>query len=100
MLVARMLVAPMLLDIGSVFGGIALAVVAFVVVVLVCVVILRLLSAILPPYQGPYGEAAPEKSDVGEGTDDVDPALSPDSDDDGSPANEAQVPEASEDQQG
>ena len=41
----------MLLDIGSVLGGIGLAVVAFVVVVLVCVVILRLLAAILPSYE-------------------------------------------------
>lgn len=95
-----MLIARMLLDIGSVFGGIALAVVAFVVVVLVCVVILRLLSAILPPYQGPYGEAAPEKSDGSEGTDDVDPAASPDRAADGSPANEGLVREASEDPEG
>ena len=42
--------ALILLDIGSVLGGIALAVVAFVVVILVCVVILRLLAAILPSY--------------------------------------------------
>jgi Na+-transporting methylmalonyl-CoA/oxaloacetate decarboxylase gamma subunit len=41
----------MLLDIGSVLGGIGLAVVAFVVVILVCVVILRLLAAILPSYE-------------------------------------------------
>jgi hypothetical protein len=95
-----MLVALVVLDIGSVFGGIALAVVAFVVVVLVCVVILRLLSAILPPYRGPDGEAAPEKSDGSEGTDDVDRAPSPDSVDDGSPANEAPVPEATEDPEG
>ena len=39
-----------LLDIGSVLGGLGLAVVAFVVVMLVCVVILRLLAAILPSY--------------------------------------------------
>jgi hypothetical protein len=43
--------ALILLDIGSVLGGIALAVVAFVVVILVCVVILRLLAAILPSYE-------------------------------------------------
>ena len=43
----------MLLDIGSVLGGIGLAVVAFVVVILVCVVILRLLAAILPSYEDP-----------------------------------------------
>ena len=41
---------PVLLDIGSVLGGIGLAVVAFLVVILVCVVILRLLAAILPSY--------------------------------------------------
>jgi hypothetical protein len=41
----------MLLDIGSVLGGIALAVVGFLVVVVVCVVILRLLAAILPSYE-------------------------------------------------
>jgi hypothetical protein len=41
----------MLLDIGSVLGGIGLAVVAFLVVMLVCVVILRLLAAILPSYE-------------------------------------------------
>ena len=41
----------MLLDIGSVLGGIGLAVVAFLVVILVCVVILRLLAAILPSYE-------------------------------------------------
>jgi hypothetical protein len=41
----------MLLDIGSVLGGIGLAVVAFAVVILVCVVILRLLAAILPSYE-------------------------------------------------
>jgi hypothetical protein len=40
-----------LLDIGTVFGGIGLAVVGFVVVILVCVVILRLLAAILPSYE-------------------------------------------------
>ncbi len=41
----------MLLDIGSVLGGIGLAVVAFLVVILVCVVILRLLAVILPSYE-------------------------------------------------
>ncbi len=41
----------MLLDIGSVLGGIGLALVGFVVVILVCVVILRLLAAILPSYE-------------------------------------------------
>jgi hypothetical protein len=51
-----------LLDIGSVLGGIGLAVVGFIVVILVCVVILRLLAAILPSYEdrtasGDAGEA-------------------------------------------
>lgn len=41
----------MLLDIGSVLGGLGLAVVAFLVVILVCVVILRLLAVILPSYE-------------------------------------------------
>jgi hypothetical protein len=40
-----------LLDVGSVVGGIALAVVGFLVVIVVCVVILRLLAAILPSYE-------------------------------------------------
>jgi hypothetical protein len=40
-----------LLDIGSILGGVGLAVIGFVVVILVCVVILRLLAAILPSYE-------------------------------------------------
>jgi hypothetical protein len=48
----------MLLDIGSVLGGIGLAVVGFVVVILVCVLILRLLAAILPSYEDRSGPAA------------------------------------------
>jgi K+-transporting ATPase A subunit len=40
-----------LLDIGSVLGGVGLAVLGFVVVILVCVVILRLLAAFLPSYE-------------------------------------------------
>ena len=42
----------MLLDIGSVFAGIGLAIVAFIVVIVVCAVILALLAAILPSYEG------------------------------------------------
>ena len=42
----------MALDIFSVVGGIGLAVVGFAVVILVCVVILRLLAAVLPSYEG------------------------------------------------
>ena len=90
----------MLLDIWSVIGGIALAIVAFVVVILVCVVILRLLSAILPPSQGRYGVAAPEQSEASEETDDIDPAPSPESADDRSPANGAPVPDAIDDPEG
>jgi hypothetical protein len=91
----------MLLDIGSVFGGIALAVVGFAVVVLVCLVILRLLSAILPPYQGPYREAAAEEqTDAGDRKRDAAPAPSPESGGDGSAANEAPVPDAAETQEG
>ena len=41
----------MLLDIGSVLGGVGLAVVAFLVVILICVVILRMLAVILPSYE-------------------------------------------------
>src|SRR5580704_8813001 len=48
----------MLLDIGSVLGGVGLAVVAFVVVILVCVVILRLLAVILPSYEDRDARAA------------------------------------------
>jgi hypothetical protein len=46
-----------LLDIGSVLGGVGLAVIGFVVVILVCVVILRLLAAILPSYEDRSGRA-------------------------------------------
>lgn len=52
----------MLLDIGSVLGGLGLAVVAFVVVILVCVVILRLLAVILPSYEDRDAPAAPVDS--------------------------------------
>jgi len=60
-----------LLDIGSVVGGIALAVVGFVVVILVCVVILRLLAAILPSYQDRYATPSP---------DDPEPEVAPSAD--------------------
>jgi hypothetical protein len=64
-----------LLDIGSVLGGIGLAVVAFVVVIAVCVVILRLLAAILPSYEDRDPRAAlPEVDDQ---TETVDPAAEP-----------------------
>jgi hypothetical protein len=51
----------MLLDIGTVLGGIGLAVVAFLVVCLVCVEILRLLAAILPSYEDRDAVAAARK---------------------------------------
>jgi hypothetical protein len=79
-----------LLDIGSILGGFALAVVAFVVVILVCVIILRLLAVILPPYQGPYAEAAdPDKPDSEELTESVDRAADAEPPGDASSAGEA-----------
>jgi hypothetical protein len=74
----------MLLDIGSVLGGIGLAVVAFVVVMLVCVVILRLLAVILPSYEDRDAPAALED---------------PVSGDAAAPAGQARVPDADEDPQ-
>jgi hypothetical protein len=74
----------MLLDIGSVLGGIGLAVVAFVVVMLVCVVILRLLAVILPSYED---RDAPVASD------------DPVSEEAAAPASEVRVPGADEDPQ-
>jgi hypothetical protein len=90
-----------LLDIGSVLGGFALAVVAFVVVILVCVIILRLLAVILPPYEGPYQEAAkPDEPPVGEVTDSADPP--PDAEPRGavSPVGEAPASDPAIDQEG
>jgi hypothetical protein len=59
-----------LLDIGSVLGGIGLAVIGFVVVILVCVVILRLLAAFLPSYEDRSasggGDLAHDDPDEGE----------------------------------
>jgi hypothetical protein len=72
----------MVLDIGSVLGGIGLAAVAFVVVMLVCVVILRLLAVILPSYEDRDAPVAPADSV---------------SEDAAAPASEARVPEANED---
>jgi hypothetical protein len=71
----------MLLDIGSVLGGIGLAVVAFAVVILVCVVILRLLAAILPSYED---RDAPEVS------------PEPDSSEEDPPSSPARVPDGTE----
>ena len=73
----------MLLDIGSILGGLGLAVVAFLVVILVCVVILRLLAVILPSYEerDAAALAAPEG-----------PATAPEAE----PATEAPAPDASE----
>jgi hypothetical protein len=49
------------LDIFSVVGGIGLAVVGFAVVILVCVVILRMLAAVLPSYEGRSAAAGTEE---------------------------------------
>lgn len=53
----------MLLDIGSILGGVGLAVIGFVVVILVCVVILRLLAAILPSYEDRSARAGADRAD-------------------------------------
>ena len=53
----------MLLDIGSVLGGVGLAVIGFVVVIVVCVVILRLLAAILPSYEDRSARAGADPAD-------------------------------------
>jgi Na+-transporting methylmalonyl-CoA/oxaloacetate decarboxylase gamma subunit len=70
----------MLLDIGSVLGGIGLAVVAFVVVILVCVVILRLLAAILPSYEDRDARVAPHDPVAEEAAAPVSEARVPDGD--------------------
>jgi hypothetical protein len=63
-----------LLDIGSVFAGIGLAVVGFVIVIVVCVVILRLLAAILPSYEDRDARAAGDaRVDYATGTAEVGP---------------------------
>ena len=72
----------MLLDIGSVLGGVGLAVVAFVVVMLVCVVILRLLAVILPSYEDRDAAAAVD---------------APVSEEEPAPASEARVPGGDDD---
>ncbi len=88
----------MLLDIGSVLGGFALAVVAFVVVILVCVIILRLLAMILPPYQGPYREAAKADETVAEeGAGSADPPPDGEPRDAVAPAGDAPVPDTAPD---
>jgi hypothetical protein len=88
-----------LLDIGSVLGGFALAVVAFVVVVLVCVIILRLLAVILPPYQGPYGAAAkPDAPEAGELTERADPAPDAEPTNEASPEGAATLPDPAGDE--
>jgi hypothetical protein len=90
-----------LLDIGSVLGGFALAVVAFVVVILVCVIVLRLLAVILPPYQGPYQEAAkPDEAAAGEMTDSADPPTKGEPRDAIGPSGEAPVPDTAADREG
>jgi hypothetical protein len=87
-----------LLDIASVLGGFALAVVAFVVVILVCVIILRLLAVILPPYQGPYGQAGTPESAAGDDVTDPDaPAPHVEDASEASPSIEAAAPDAARD---
>ena len=91
----------MLLDIGSVLGGSALAVVAFVVVILVCVIVLRLLAVILPPYQGPYQEAAkPDEPAAEEVTDSADPPPDGEPRDAVAPAGDAPVPDTAPEHEG
>ncbi|MFZ0179466.1 MAG: hypothetical protein WAL84_06280 [Candidatus Dormiibacterota bacterium] len=68
------------LDIGSVLGGIGLAVVAFVVVILVCVVILRLLAAILPSYEDRDAAVAPDEPVAEDAAAPVGEARAPDDD--------------------
>jgi hypothetical protein len=75
----------MLLDVGSVMGGIGLAVVAFVVVILVCVVILRLLAVILPSYEDRDAPAVA-----------AEPDSSPDSSEEGAPSGPARVSDGTE----
>lgn len=84
----------MLLDIGSVVGGFALAVVAFVVVILVCVIILRLLAVILPPYQGSDGTLEAGDLTAGETTDPDAPAPDTDVATDVSPSIESTAPDS------
>lgn len=83
----------MLLDIGSVLGGIGLAVVAFVVVILVCVVILRLLASILPSYED---RDAPEDRDAYEDRDAPAVSPEPDSIDEDAPSTPARVTDGTE----
>jgi hypothetical protein len=52
-----------LLDIGSILGGVGLAIIGFLVVILVCVVILRLLAAILPSYENRSAGADADPAD-------------------------------------
>lgn len=87
----------MLLDIGSVLGGLGLAVVAFVVVILVCVVILRLLAAILPSYEARDAARLAATETPIPGGDDADAANEePVSVADPDPASEAQVADIAE----
>jgi hypothetical protein len=90
-----------LLDIGSVLGGFALAVVAFLVVILVCVIILRLLAVILPPYEGPYQEAAkPDEAAAGDGTASAVPPPDAETRDAVAPASDATAADTSGAQEG
>jgi hypothetical protein len=68
-----------LLDIGSILGGVGLAVIGFVVVILVCVVILRLLAAILPSYED---RSAPAGADPAQDRPDHEETPTPEDDED------------------
>ena len=67
----------MVLDIGTVFAGIGLAIVGFIVVIVVCAVILALLAAILPSYEGRTTAEKREKVDA-EGAEAADSAPAED----------------------
>ena len=56
----------MVLDLGGVFLGIAIAVLGFVVVVLVCVIVLRLLAFVLPPPRDDLTEPEPPAATAGD----------------------------------
>jgi hypothetical protein len=60
------------------------------------VIILRLLAAILPPYEGTYGQAAPEHPTVDEVTDPVGPGPDTEIAREGSPSIEATDPAGSQ----
>ena len=89
------------------FAGIGLAIIGFIVVVVVCAVILALLAAILPSYEGrtraeqrelaaakaaagggdvPAGDPTPDPEVAGDGTSETADELPPATDGEGDPA--------------